>query len=162
MRRRKNNRFRQFVEADLEILPLMNLFVVLIPMLLLSAVFLEIAVIRMDLPQEQALLDPPEEGLDLAVRIESGHYVIEGRRLERSEIQRTPAGAGGDDGGQERSEQDRAILTGALREIAAAHPDNRAVRIVSHPATQYEEIIAVMDASRDAGMPQISLQSAGD
>lgn len=149
MRSRKNKRFRKIVEADLEILPLMNLFVVLIPMLLLSAVFLEIAVVRMDLPSDEADANPAEESLDLAVRIETGRYVIQGRALRETEVER--------DG-----ERDRDALTDALRDLASTYPENKAVRIVSHASTQYEEIIQVMDASRDAGMPLVSLQSAGE
>ena len=59
-------------------------------------------------------------------------------------------------------EGDRDALTEALQRVATAHPGNQSVRIVSRPATQYEEIIHVMDASRDAGMPIVSLQGTGE
>ncbi len=148
MRSRKQSRFRTSVAADLEILPLMNLFVVLIPMMLLSAVFLEVTVVRMDLPVEGA--DGSSAGsLDLAVRIEDDRYVIEGSSLTDTEVHREGDG-------------DRDALTEALRTVAAAHPSNKSVRIVSRPATHYEEIIRVMDASRDAVMPLVSLQGTGD
>jgi len=149
MRRAKASRFRTIVEGDLEILPLMNLFVVLIPMLLLSAVFLEVAVVRMDLPEDGASGDSAEETLDLSVWIEEGKYVIQGNSLEETEVTRT-------------GEDDREALTEALERVAAAHPANRSLRIVSRPATQYEEIIHVMDASREAGMPLVSLQGRGE
>ena len=149
MRSRKSRRFRKIVESDLQILPMMNLFVVLIPMLLLSAVFLEIAVVRMELPVDEADADSAEETLDLAIRIESSRYLIQGRTLAETQVPRDGEG-------------DRDALTEALRGVAAAHPQNKAVRIVSRPTTQYEEIIQVMDASRDAGMPLVSLQSAGE
>lgn len=148
MRSRKQSRFRSSVEGDLEILPLMNLFVVLIPMMLLSAVFLEVTVVRMDLPVEGAE-GSAIESLDLAVRIEDDRYVIQGSSLAETEVRR--AGEG-----------DRDALTEALRVVAEAHPSNKSVRIVSRPATHYEEIIRVMDASRDAGMPLVSLQGTGD
>jgi biopolymer transport protein ExbD len=149
MKRSKPSRFRTIVEGDLEILPLMNLFVVLIPMLLLSAVFLEVAVVRMDLPVDGASNDSEEEMLDLSVRIEEERYLIQGNAIEETEVARTGEG-------------DRDALTEALERVAAAHPSNRSLRIVSRPATQYEEIIHVMDASRDAGLPLVSLQGTGE
>lgn len=148
MRTRKTSRFRKSVEGDLEILPLLNLFVALIPMMLLSAVFLEVSVVRMDLPVEGAGAGSTEM-LDLAIRIEDGRYLIVGNTLEETEVLRV-----GDD--------DREALIEALRVVAEAHPENRSVRIVSRQATHYEEIIRVMDASRDAGMPLVSLQGTGD
>jgi biopolymer transport protein ExbD len=149
MRSRKQSRFRKSVEVDLEILPLMNLFVVLIPMMLLSAVFLEVTVVRMDLPVDGAGDGSSAETLDLSVRIEDGRYLIHGNSLAETEVLR--AGDG-----------DRDALTEALRVVAEAHPSNKSVRIVSRPATHYEEIIRVMDASREAGMPLVSLQGTGD
>jgi len=52
MRTRAGTRrsFRHEVNCDLELRPLMNVFIVLIPMLLMSAVFIEIRVIEMALP----------------------------------------------------------------------------------------------------------------
>jgi biopolymer transport protein ExbD len=149
MRSTKTSRFRKSVDGDLEILPLMNLFVVLIPMLLLSAVFLEVSVVRMDLPIDGADVESADEMLDLAVRIEEKRFLIQGNALTETEVPR--AGDG-----------DRDALTEALANVVAAHPENRSVRIVSRPTTHYEEIILVMDASRDAGMPLVSLQGTGD
>ncbi len=51
-RRSLGRSFRELVEKDLDIMPLMNLFVALIPMLLISAVFLNVTVIEMDAPPE--------------------------------------------------------------------------------------------------------------
>ena len=50
----------------------MNVFIVLIPMLLMSAVFMEIRVIEMSLPQAaEAAVQPPEASFELAVRSSS-------------------------------------------------------------------------------------------
>ena len=69
MHRRRG--YRQLVEADLDIMPLMNLFVVLIPMLLLSAVFVEINAIEMDLPGDGATAETARESLELTIRLET-------------------------------------------------------------------------------------------
>ena len=60
MIRKRQRSLGEHVEGDLEILPLMNLFVVLIPMLLISAVFVHLTVIRMNLPSDDASATPPQ------------------------------------------------------------------------------------------------------
>ena len=140
--------FRELVENDLDIMPLMNLFVALIPMLLISAVFLNVTVIEMNGPGENAAAATPDDApLNLAVTISADHYVVTGRRLKQAVIDRSagdPATA----------------LGGALAAVVATHPDNRDVMIVSSATTRYDDIIAVMDITRAAGLPSVSLLGA--
>ncbi|NNE08590.1 MAG: hypothetical protein HKN20_08515 [Gemmatimonadetes bacterium] len=170
------------IESDLEILPLMNLFVVLIPMLLLSAVFLEMSVIRMNLPPEVAADEAQddsgaEESLLLAVTIRDDAFVVEGRGIETIVIAREktrPVARGGTPAAEDGSPVDGASFAGSpvddiappgaaarlqelLAEIAAAHPENEEAMVIARKQTRYDDIVVVMDAVRDAGMPQISL-----
>lgn len=92
MARRRLRRFREIVESDLEILPLMNLFVVLIPMLLLSAVFLELSVIHMAAPGTDEQAEVEKEPFDLAVHISETSWEIRARDIETRVISRTEAG----------------------------------------------------------------------
>lgn len=140
--------YRQLVEADLDIMPLMNLFVVLIPMLLLSAVFVEMSSIDMNLPGDdpQAAAEI-EEGLELAVRVEADRFVVSGRRLSAKVIERTAATAEDD-------------LAEVLRAIRERHPREQAVRIESPDAGRYQDIVTVMDISRAAGLGAISLANS--
>jgi biopolymer transport protein ExbD len=144
MIRRRRKHFHEHVEEDLEILPLMNLFVVLIPMLLISAVFIEMAVIRMDLPGDHDPPAKPRESLALSVSIQPESWVVKGRRLEARTIDR--------DG-----EDAETRLAETLAAIAADHPDDHEVVIRSQPETHYDDIVAVMDVSRGAGLPNVSL-----
>lgn len=137
------------VEADIEILPLMNLFIVLIPMLLLSAVFIEVTAVDMTLPGESSeeVSMPERQPLDLSVLIATDAYVIEGHGIPTRTV--------------ERSDEDADARLGAvIAEIAREHPDEKSVRILSTPATRYGDIIAVMDISREAGLPNAGLASA--
>ncbi len=142
--------FRGLVENDLDIMPLMNLFVALIPMLLISAVFLNVTVIDMDAPPE-GLSEASNPGdiqpLHLAVTIRENAFVIEGNKLSKSVIDRT-----GND--------PEAALTTALAAVVAAHPDNQEVMIISESETRYNDIITVMDITRAAGLPSASLLGA--
>jgi biopolymer transport protein ExbD len=142
MRRRG---YRQLVEGDLDIMPLMNLFVVLIPMLLLSAVFVEINAIDMDLPTSaDAAPSSQGEPLDLAIRLEPQRYVVEGRRLPTRTVER---------GDPEAVSELRALLA-SIRE---ANPEERAVRIESPDHTRYQDLVRVMDVARSTGLDAIAL-----
>lgn len=140
--------YRKIVEAELDTLPLMGLFVVLIPMLLLSAVFLEITVIELNLPDELAAeMEQEAERLSLSVEIGEAVFVVRARGVEETVISRD------DDNAGER-------LLAELSSITTRHPENRIVTIVSQPTTRYEDIIYVMDVSRAAGLPHTSLMGS--
>jgi len=149
MRASTRRGYRKIIEADLEIMPLMNLFVAMIPMLLISAVFLNVTVIDMKAPPEASDAGDgnKKEGLALAVTIRDAHFVVEGRRLAKRVIARADADAD-------------AQLALALADVVAQHPDNEDVIIISQPHTSYGDIIAVMDISREAGLPSVSLLGA--
>jgi biopolymer transport protein ExbD len=150
MRASTRKGYRQIIEGDLEIMPLMNLFVAMIPMLLISAVFLNVTVIDMKAPPDvsDAGDGNKKEGLALAVTIKEHHFVVEGRRgLRKRVIARDDADA-------------NVRLAEVLSEIAAHHSDNHDIMIISQPDTQYGDIISVMDIARGAGLPSVSLLGA--
>jgi biopolymer transport protein ExbD len=148
--RGKKKRWGQIVAAELNVLPLMNLFVVLIPLLLLSAVFIEVAVIDMNQStSDEPQVKPEEEPLALAIHIAEAGYVVRGNGIETRTVVRSA-----------NAEVTRNRLTSTLKEIVALHPDNESVQIVAQETTLYEEIITVMDVSRSAGLPQAALTGA--
>jgi biopolymer transport protein ExbD len=122
----------------------MNLFVALIPMLLISAVFLNVTVIDMKTaaPGETAAI--PDEDVSLSVAILDDAWVIEGRGLDRRSVAR-----GSEDALDE--------LQMALAVVVAAYPLNENVTIVSQDDTRYTDIIDVMDTARAAGLPGAAL-----
>jgi biopolymer transport protein ExbD len=145
--KRTRRSHRDVIEAELDTLPLMGLFVVLIPMLLLSAVFLEISVIDMGLPGDDDSAPTPDL-YAVSVRIGEEQYTI-------SEQGRTTAVV-------DRTQPDALLrLTEELRAVRTRRPDQEALTIVSPATTRYEDIINVMDVSRDAGLPQVSLSGEG-
>jgi biopolymer transport protein ExbD len=127
----------------------MNLFVALIPMLLISAVFLEVAVIRMNLPSDTAQAPASaNDRLALAVSIEEGQWIVESNKTERRVIDRREPG----------SETD---LRAALASFKERFPQNNEVVIRSEAQTKYADIVAVMDISRDTGTPEVGLAALG-
>jgi biopolymer transport protein ExbD len=148
MRHRRRQRHAKSVHTELEIMPMLNVFIAIIPLLLLSAAFVPVTVIKTTLPADGAVVPVNDAPLDLAIGIEQGAYVIEVNGAPAGRIERTGEGAA-------------KALTDALSHIAAAHAGHREVRIVSPQSTHYEEIIQVMDAARAAGLPEASLQGGG-
>ncbi len=135
-------------EAELDLLPMMNVFIVLIPMLLTSAVFLKVTVIDTNVPSATGTA-PADAGanLSLAITIKDDYYVVEGKGIASRVIARTDADAS-------------AKLAAALADVALAHPDNQDVIIISQPKTRYQDIISVMDVARASGLPSASLLGA--
>jgi len=148
MRTSTRRGYRDIVADDIELMPLMNLFVAMIPMLLISAVFLNVTVIDMKAPPEAADAGADQkDNIALAITIKDDYYVVEGRGVEKRVITRANADA------QEQ-------LADALAGVVAEHPDNQDIMIISEQDTQYGDIVAVMDISRDSGLPAVSLLGA--
>ena len=135
-------------EAELDLLPMMNVFIVLIPMLLTSAVFLKVAVIDTNVPSATGTA-PADAGerLSLAITIKDDYFVVEGKGIASRVIARADADAS-------------AKLAAALADVGVTHPDNQDVIIISQPKTRYQDIISVMDVARSAGLPSASLLGA--
>ncbi len=155
-RRRKIRKIE--VNQELELMPMLNVFISIIPLLLLSAAFVQLAVIPTALPASAtAPAAPSQEDATLAVTIviHPDAYAVEANGAVTSTIARAarPRAAGTVDVA-------RAELHDVLAAIAAQHPDHRTVRIVADPDTHYEDIIDVMDTSRSAGLPDAALADA--
>jgi len=135
-------------EGELDLLPMMNVFIVLIPMLLTSAVFLKVAVIDPNVPSATGTA-PADAGasLSLAITIKDDYFVVEGKGIASRVIARADADAS-------------ARLAAALADVELSHPDNQDVIIISQPKTRYQDIIAVMDVARASGLPSASLLGA--
>lgn len=148
MRRDTRRGYRSNIEHDLEIMPLMNLFVAMIPMLLISAVFLNVTVIDMKAPADaDAKSMTPKVNLALAITIKDAYYVVEGKGIDKRVIKRA-------------NDDSDVALGNALAAIVERYPDNQDVMIISQPHTNYGDIVAVMDISREAGLPAVSLLGA--
>lgn len=145
--RKVRRSYRQLVQDDLELLPLMNLFVAIIPMLLVSAVFINVSVIDMNAPAEATAGTGAPQSLDLTVTIEDASFIVEGRSIVRTTIPRADPDAG-------------IQLAATLHDITSRFPAQRDVVVVSRPDTRYQDIVEVMDISRESGLPSVSLLGA--
>ncbi len=143
---RKHRGSRHVVDGYLELMPLMNVLVALLPMLLLSAVFVKVTTIDLDAPPSADAPAPAQDkpSLALAVTIKDDYFVVEGQKVAKRVIAR-------------KNDDARVQLAGALADVVAQFPENQEIMIISQPHTRYKDIIDVMDVSREAGLPSVSL-----
>jgi biopolymer transport protein ExbD len=150
-RRRRKQRGLESFEVTVDLMPLMSMFISIIPMLLLSAVFLELGAIKMQLPSgdpNAPLTAVEKESLGLTVYILDDVFAVEGRGLPRQAATRAHDGV------------EEGLMT-MLGQAVAAHPENKDVIIGSGPAVRYQDIIQVMDLARKVGLERVSLLGTG-
>lgn len=130
---------RQHDVAELNITAFMNLMVILVPFLLISAVFSQLTIIQLGLlPGEggaAAQSEKPPLQLELVVREKAlllnnaGHGAI--ARFERQALG-----------------ENLAPLSEALQKVKRRYPGESAITILAEPEIRYDTLIALMDAVR--------------
>jgi len=136
MRRRWAAR-RNKEAAELNITTFMNLMVILVPFLLITAVFSRLAIVELDLPlaQSEATDEPPKFSLEVIVRQES----IEVGDRNRGSMKLLPKVDG---------EYDYAGLTEYLKRVKATFPDKLDAALLLEPDVEYDVLVQVIDATR--------------
>jgi biopolymer transport protein ExbD len=140
MMKRRHSRRRLRDVGELNITAFMNLMVVLVPFLLITAVFSRLAVLELNLPTAQTQAsdsEPPEFTLEITVR-ESGIEVGDRTAGTLSRIGKT-----GDD-------YDLDQLGEYLKRVKQRFPDKLDATLLLEPAISYQVLISVMDKVRVA------------
>ena len=137
MNRRIRDR-RQRETAELNITAFMNLMVILVPFLLITAVFSRLAVLELNLPAgaDQAT-DQQEARLNLEVVIRAAVIEVGDRRT--GTLKSFPASDSG---------HDYQALAEFLKEVKARHPDVTEAALLLEPDVDYDTLVQVMDAVR--------------
>ncbi len=135
---RGRSRIRRHQEpAELNITTFMNLMVILVPFLLITAVFSRMAILELNLPTEDSTLqeEEPEFALEVIVR-ETAIQVGDRNAGIFSDIPKTEEG------------YDLETLTAKLKDVKAQFPDELAVTLLLESDVDYEVLVQVMDAVR--------------
>lgn len=137
--RRKHTR-RQRKPAELLLVPLIDIFTVLVTFLLMTAVFSRITILELDLPSSASqTVSTPDFRLEVIVR-KQGLELTNGSVL----IARIPNVNG---------EYDLKSLTTLALSLKREYPDASAASVLLEPDTEYDHLIQVMDAIRTAEPP---------
>ena len=137
MRSRSSIR-RQHEPAELNITSFMNLMVILVPFLLITAVFSRMAIIELNLPTEDSLaqeIEEPEFALEVIVRADA----IQVGDRNAGVFSHIPA---------EDGKYDLVALNEKLKSVKSEFPDELAVTLLLEPDVDYEVLVQVMDTVR--------------
>jgi biopolymer transport protein ExbD len=138
--------------AEIDMVPLMNLFTVLVPILLLAAVFANITVLELEIPPAGS----GESGIDVAPKASALCLVV-----VVAEAGVTVGGSGGflptilREGGP----IDRGALASLLASVRSEHPDETRVTVAAEAGISYEEVVSIMDVCREGGFTEIALSA---
>ncbi len=144
------NRERHRDETDVNIIPVMNIFLLLVPFLLLTAAFVKISVIDLSLPSlggaaGQNLQDEqkPLVLVILAIR-ETGF------QLKSPDFKFDPLA-------KNNENFDYRGLSAQLKDIKSRHGYAEEIIVSPEAKIKYDVIIKVMDVCRESGFPNVSL-----
>lgn len=130
-------RRRRIQPEEMNITAFMNLMVILVPFLLITAVFTRLTVLDLNLPPSGAANNNAKQELQLEVIVRPDALEI-GER-SRGVLRRIAKSAKG---------YDYAELNNTLRQIKERFPDKTKATILSEPNTAYDTLVQVMDAVR--------------
>ena len=130
---------------ELNITAFMNLMVILVPFLLITAVFSRITILELNVPQaassSQTQQDKPALELEVIVRDNGIDVSDRGRGLLKS-VSATSDGS------------DLAAVSDLLQQIKARFPDKTDATLLVATDVAYERLVAVMDTLRVAQVEQ--------
>lgn len=137
--RRRISRSRRKEEEEMNITAFMNLMVVLVPFLLMTAVFTHLSIIELNLPSlggpSSDKKDKQEFELNVTIR-SSALELSDSRGGLIRRIDKTGPNF------------DYKLLTATLKQIKARFPDKTNANILAEQNTEYDTLVQVMDAVR--------------
>jgi biopolymer transport protein ExbD len=137
--RRKGGRRANQETAELNITAFMNLMVILVPFLLITAVFSRLAVLELNLPGSSTEpVDPQEQTFQLEVIV----------RKDKIEIGDRNQGLLGVYPNTEEGEYDYNALSEKLSELKKRYPQKTDASILLEQDIEYDTLVQVMDRVR--------------
>ncbi len=134
-----SKRRHQLTSPDLNLTPIMNIFMIIIPFLLLTAAFSKTAIIDVYLPQENNVVStatPEKMAGVLTINIKENGFDLGGiaRKTHIPKI----------DGKLDFNKLQKKLI-----EIKKKNPEQQEVILLFNPEFSYELVIKVMDAARE-------------
>jgi biopolymer transport protein TolR len=138
---------RKSVNAELLLVPYIDLLTCMVAFLLITAVWTQLA--RLEVQQrgqgQSGDTDGPQTKLAVLVH-DKGFAIIAG------DNQQPVPQAGGD--------YDYGKLTAELKKLKTTHQDKTDLQILSQDAIKFDTLVKTMDAAMTSGFPDLSLQDA--
>lgn len=119
----------------------LNLMVVLVPFLLITAVFSRITIVELTLPTAAGTAAPVKPGFRVEVIVrETGIELSDAKDI----IASVPKVEG---------EYDLATVSEMIKALKQEHPDSKDASVLLEPDIEYDHLIRVMDVVRSAVLP---------
>ncbi len=136
--RRHRSRARRKEQQELDITAFLNLMVILVPFLLITAVFSRLAIIELTVPTSADGGEGVEESLQLEVIVREDSLAVGGRDAGLLTVLPRDDELGYDFDG----------LNAYLQRVKAEDPERTAATVLLEPDVQYDVLVQVMDAVR--------------
>jgi len=139
---------RERKPAELLLVPMIDIFTVLVTFLLMTAVFSRIAIMQIDLPSSAApKQEAPKFRLEVIVR-QDGFDLSDGKQA----LGTIPKVSGA---------YDLKALSERVLAVKREHPASEDASVLSEPKVPYDELVQVMDTIRSAELPPTDELVAG-
>ncbi|RDH83122.1 MAG: biopolymer transporter ExbD [endosymbiont of Galathealinum brachiosum] len=136
---RRHKRIKKSTQVELDITAFMNLMVVLVPFLLMSAVFTSINILDLKLPG-MGESKPGEKKPDFELQVTVRKNALDLSDTQGGMIKHIPI---------TKSGYNFVLLNQTLRLIKFKFPEKTNISILSEPYTSYETLVQVMDSVRE-------------
>ncbi|VAX12950.1 Biopolymer transport protein ExbD/TolR [hydrothermal vent metagenome] len=140
MSRIRHRHRRKPASVELNITAFMNLMVVLVPFLLMTAVFSQLTILQLNLPDGAGKAGSDKAGFQIQIIINKNALLVADSK--GGLIKRIPVKP------QDQSGQQYLSLRKTLKQIKARLPDKTDATILSQVDTPYEILVRVMDTVR--------------
>lgn len=140
---------RRREDAEVNIIPVMNIFLLLIPFLLLTAAFVKIAILDLSLPtldkKREAQQDQSKKLVLVILSIKENSFQLKSPGFKFSPISKTD------------NKYNYQLLIEQLQEIKEKHTSADEIIISPEAKIKYDIIVKVMDRCRETGFSNVSL-----
>ncbi len=143
-------RSKAIENPELNLIPVMNLMVVLIPLLLVGAAFFHIAVIPTTTAKEGGRSGEPAMKITLKLQVTPDQLVLSGHTGDKTVDVTTLAGVYPAVGGK----YDLKSLQAKLKQLKAKHPTSDTCVITPYDELPYQALVHVVDTVRHEMIPQ--------
>ena len=136
MTRRNRKKSRTYETPELDITTFLNLMVVLIPFLLISAVFSRVTIMELSVPTSAggSAVNAPNFAIEVIVR-KTGLEIANGSSVEAA----IP---------KKEGQYDMKMLSEMLIRLKAQYPEKEDATVLMEPDIEYDYLIRIMDAVR--------------
>ena len=148
--KRTVGRDRDQKDVDVNIIPVMNIFLLLIPFLLLTAAFVRLAIVELSLPslnkgRSEQLQKRPQNLVLVILAIKETGFQLKAQGFVFDPLYK------------QNDQYDYRTLIEQLKQIKQVHPYAEDIFIAPEARVKYDTIIKVMDRCRETGFPNVSI-----